>query len=264
MAKVPTFRGAVLGATAEQAAEANFVLAASNYTGREYGAFDAIADVAFGGILTTGLNAPLISKANRIARQQGRMTADIRATEAFFTSGEYTEGTNLLRKYSEDLDLVIKTDPEVESALNTPKDQRTPEAEAKVREFIDTYLQDVLVAGEKTEVTVDPDKPISEARAEAEAAAQRRVDDVKKKVAYRQERKRKTRGSIGFEDLPSKGVAKSFKKKLSEMAEPITSHGSYKEGLRVESKEEAQIRTAEKKLVSLKRQLKDEKLSNQQ
>lgn len=204
-AKMPTLRGAFLGATAEQAVEANVVLATSEYTGRDYGAFDALFDVAFGPLIATGMNVPLVANARRIARQQVRMAADVRSMETFFTSGEYTEGANLLRKYSEDLDLVVKTDPAVAEALNTPKDQRTPESETLVQDFIDTYIADIAVARAKVETEVDPNKPIAVARGEAEAVIQEKVDRIKQKVAERQERRRRSRGAIGPEDLIKKG-----------------------------------------------------------
>jgi len=199
-AKMPTLRGAFLGATAEQAVEANVVLATSEYTGRDYGAFDAILDMAMGPIIATGMNIPLVAQSRRIARQQGRMAADVRSMETFFTSGEYTEGANLLRKYSEDLDLVAKAEPAVAEALNTPKDQRTPESEALVQDFIDTYIADIAVARAKVETEVDPNKPIAVARGEAEAAIQEKVERIKQKVAERQERRRRSRGAIGPEE----------------------------------------------------------------
>ena len=181
--KTPTIRKAFVGATAEQAVEANIVLQASEYTGRDYGATDAVFDMVFGVGLTTAMNVPLVAKANSIARQQGRMVADSHAMESFFTSGEYTEGATLLRKYSDDLDLSIKADPEVEAAFNIPKDQRTPESEALVQDFIEKHIEDVAVARVKSEVQVDPDKPIAEARAEAAETTQNKVDQVRKSMA---------------------------------------------------------------------------------
>jgi len=178
----PTLRKAFLESSLEQAIETRLVIEGSEYTGRDYGDIDGIFDFAFGTGLTTGMNVPVVAKANSIARQQGRMVADSHAMESFFTSGEYTEGATLLRKYSEELDLSIKADPEVEAAFNIPKDQRTPESEALVQDFIEQHIEDIAVTRVKSEVQVDPDKPIAEARAEAEEEINTKVEQVRRKV----------------------------------------------------------------------------------
>lgn len=239
----PTLRKAFLGATAEQALETNLVLKASEYTGREYGSTDAVFDMVFGVGLATGMNIPLVAKANSIARQQGRMVADAHAMESFFTSGEYTEGATLLRKYSEDLDLGIKTNPEVEAAFNTPKDQRTPESEALVQDFIEQHIEDIATARVKAEVQVDPDKPISEARAEAEEATQAGVDAVRRKVNGEPE---------PVKELSPRAVRKEFDRLIKELQPVIKPTGQSVKDSRVESKEEVLIRGAQRRIAEEK------------
>lgn len=239
----PTLRKAFLGATAEQALETNLVLKASEYTGRDYGATDAVFDMVFGVGLATGMNVPLVANANSIARQQGRMVADAHAMESFFTSGEYTEGATLLRKYSEDLDLGIKTNPEVEAAFNTPKDQRTPESEALVQDFIEQHIEDIATARVKAEVQVDPDKPISEARAEAEEATQAGVDAVRRKVNGEPE---------PVKELSPRAVRKEFDRLIKELQPVIKPTGQSVKDSRVESKEEVLIRGAQRRIAEEK------------
>ena len=237
--KTPTLRKAFVGATAEQAVEANIVLQASEYTGRDYGATDAVFDMVFGVGLTTAMNVPLVAKANSIARQQGRMVADSHAMESFFTSGEYTEGATLLRKYSDDLDLSIKADPEVEAAFNIPKDQRTPESEALVQDFIEKHIEDIAVARVKSEVQVDPDKAIAEARAEAAETTQNKVDQVRRKVNGEPE---------PVKELSPRAVVKEFDRLLKDLPPVTKATGESVEGSRTESREEINIRVAQKNL----------------
>lgn len=235
----PTLRRAFVDSTLEQAVETNIVIEASEYTGRDYGATDAVFDMVFGVGLTTAMNAPLVAKANSIARQQGRMVADSHAMESFFTSGEYTEGATLLRKYSEELDLSIKADPEVEAAFNIPKDQRTSESEALVQDFIEKHIEDIAVTRVKSEVQVDPDKPIAEARAEAEEEIKTTVEQVRRKINGEPE---------PVKELSPRAVVKEFDRLLKDLPPVTKATGKSVEGSRTESREEINIRVAQKNL----------------
>lgn len=251
--KTPTLRKAFVGATAEQAVEANIVLQASEYTGRDYGATDAVFDMVFGVGLTTAMNVPLVAKANSIARQQGRMVADSHAMESFFTSGEYTEGATLLRKYSDDLDLSIKADPEVEAAINTPKDQRTPESEALVQDFIEKHIEDIAITRVKSEVQVDPDKPIAEARAEAEEEINTKVGLFQRLQDWYMrggldEDGKPTPKPEPVKELSPRAVVKEFDRLLKDLPPVTKATGKSVEGSRTESREEVSIRVAQKRL----------------
>jgi cytochrome c oxidase assembly protein Cox11 len=235
----PTFSKAFVESALEQAIETRLVIEGSEYTGRDYGDIDGLFDFAFGTGLTTGMNVPVVAKANSIARQQGRMVADSHAMESFFTSGEYTEGATLLRKYSEDLDLSIKANPEVEAAINTPKEQRTPESEALVQDFIEQHIEDIAVARAKSEVQVDPDKPISEARAEAAEKVKTKVEQVRRKVNGEPE---------PVKELSPRAVVKEFDRLIKDLPPVTKATGKSVEGSRTESREEINIRVAQKNL----------------
>lgn len=170
--------GAVL---AEQLAESQAIYTMSSFTGRDYGSLDQIMDVALGGPIAFGLNAPAVAHSKKVARHQARMISDFRQAEAMFNHGDFSSGVQFIRKYSEDLDLIIKESPEVSAILDKKNVDRTEAEEAIVEEFFAAYAQDI--EKHKNPVETDPDEPIIEARARKEAMEQDRVLDFDQQIS---------------------------------------------------------------------------------
>ena len=158
----------------EQAMENSAVWAMSDYTGRDYGALDMVADTVFGSFLNTVITSVGAIRMNAAARQYGRQITDEAAFQTFLSGGQYTEILRGTMRYGEELDLAVSLDPEIIDIMNKPIADVTNEEQARVAEFLDRNSGEIWLTKLRGLVPLDPNKPILIARQEQAA----RMEDL--------------------------------------------------------------------------------------
>lgn len=161
----------------EQIVENSFVWAASDYTGRDYGALDFAADTVFGPLLNTAISTRSILRANKAIRAQGKAIHDQAAMTSFIQNGQYASVANRLRleEYSAELNLAIEGSAEIDTILKKPDTEVTPEDHIKVKDFLIQHEKDIFFSRIKQEIHArqDPHRPVAEVTAETEAQTER-------------------------------------------------------------------------------------------
>lgn len=138
-----TFTTLAKAGLTEQVIENGAVYVGSQYTGRDYGALDFVADTIFGGAFHSAAAGHATLKLQNAARTHKQMVTDRNVIRTALEQGNIGKALNILSSYDGRVSDALGSDPEVARVLNLPESEAL---KPENRDVLDRFLVDNIDA----------------------------------------------------------------------------------------------------------------------